>query len=148
MEQPLKPVEDVISEWLTIAVERFQESLKKNKVGVTQKLFESFLTNVIKSSNGNVSRIEIEFLFYGRYVDMGVGRGFPIGGRRNFKDFDKFRDKGGRLLRANRKPKKWYSKTKAFEIGKLTSILAEQYGLNTAKAVESALESLNITIEF
>jgi hypothetical protein len=147
MEKPLIPIEQVLSEWLTIAVERFQNSLKKNKVGVSEKLFNSFLTNIIQGSAGNISKIEILFLFYGRYVDMGVGKGFPIGGRKTFKDFNKYRNQSGKLHSVRRKPKKWYSKTKAFEIGKLTEILAEQYGMQTAKAVESALENQKFTIE-
>jgi hypothetical protein len=147
MPEPIKPVEEVISQWLIIAIERFQEALKKNKVGVTDKLFKSFLSNVIRSSGGQVSRIEIEFLFYGRYVDMGVGKGFPIGGHKSFRDFSRYRDARGRLLKMGRKPKKWYSKTKTFEIGKLTTLLAEQYGLQTAKAVESALDNQKIIIE-
>ena len=147
MEKPLRPVEEVLSEWLSIAVERFQQSLKENKIGVTSSLFNSFLTNIIKNSEGKASRIEIEFLFYGRYVDMGVGKGFPIGSRGNFKDFNKHRKSNGQLHQVHRKPKKWYSKTKAYEIGKLTDLLAEQYGMQTAKAVESALDNNKFIIE-
>lgn len=136
----------LVADWLKIAIERFQESIKQKKIGVTNKLFDSFLSNIISNSGGNVSKLEIQFLFYGRYVDIGVGKGMPVGGRRNI-DFSKYRTADGRLKSQPRKAKKWYSKTKAYEVGKLTSILAENYGLQTAKAVESTLSNQNILIE-
>ncbi len=148
MEQPLKPIETTITEWLSIAVDRFQKSIKGNKIGVTQKLFNSFVTNIFQNSGGSISKVEIAFLFYGRYIDMGVGKGFPIGGRRTYKDFAEFRHNDGKLKKDPfRKPKKWYSKTKAYEVGQLTDILAKQYGLHTAKAVESALDNQKFIIE-
>ncbi|HMT28923.1 MAG TPA: hypothetical protein PKD91_06570 [Bacteroidia bacterium] len=147
MAEALRPIDEVITEWLAIAVERFQQSIKEKKIGVTKSLFNSFITNILSSSGGNISRVEIQFLFYGRYIDMGVGRGFPIGGRRTNKDFDRFRSKDGRLKQMGRKPKKWYSKTRAYEVGQLTRLLAEQYGMQTAKSVETALDGEKFTIE-
>jgi hypothetical protein len=146
--QPEKPIEIVIAEWLQIAVERFQFALRERKIGVTSALFKSFVTNIFQNGSGSISRVEILFLFYGRYVDMGVGRGFPIGGRRTNKKFDSYRFGNGKLkINPIRKPKPWYSKTKAREVGRLTTILAEQYGMNSAKVVESALDGDKITIE-
>ncbi len=139
MEQPLKPIETTIAEWLTIAVERFQSSIKANKIGVTQKLFNSFVTNIFQNSGGSISKVEIAFLFYGRYVDMRVGNGTPLGAKRDFKNT-------GKKLKG-RSSKKWYSKTKAYEVGQLTRLLADQYGLHTAKAIESALDGEKFIIE-
>ena len=148
METPLKPIEATITEWLAIAVNRFQNALKSNKIGVSQRLFQSFVSNIFQNSGGSISKVEIAFLFYGRYIDMGVGKGFPIGGRRSFKDFDRFRFSDGKLKsNPGRKPKKWYSKTKAYEVGQLTRILAEQYGIHTARAIETALDGEKFTIE-
>lgn len=77
--------------------------IAKYKIGKTGALQRSFKTTV-----GN-NEVSVIFNEYGRFVDMGVGREFPIG-TSGAKKFKQYRNKKGQLLvKPKRKPKPWYS---------------------------------------
>lgn len=77
-------------------------------------------------------RVVIEFLQYGRYLDMGVGRGTTHTDR-----------VVGRILREGsgegRPRKAWYSKRKSYEVKRLREILAEQHVRVPLDMIENAL---------
>lgn len=143
-------LEQAVTRWLERAIRRYRFYMDKYGVGFSQSLWNSFTTNIIRSSGGNISKLEINFLYYGRFVDMGVGRGFPIGSRSKLGD-DKFlskRNERGQLRKApGRKPKKWYAKTTTFEIGRLGDILQKEFGLETPKFIENAMKNISLEIE-
>ncbi|MES2808454.1 MAG: hypothetical protein V4619_07505, partial [Bacteroidota bacterium] len=67
----------------------------------------------------------LKFLKYGRFRDMNVGMGHPIG-------------KPG-----NRRPAPWYSKQKTKEIAILRFIMAKKYTMLSVKQLETQLKSID-----
>ncbi|REE01106.1 hypothetical protein [Marinoscillum furvescens] len=79
------------------------QQLVRQGIGVTHELRKQ-LHQELRSKGEGYLEGEFTMLTYGRYVDMGVGRGKSLGmSTRGSLDLDK-----GRKAR---KPKKWYSKT-------------------------------------
>ena len=110
-----------------ITIKRWRKKIDRLKIGQhsSGELFRSFQYNVLASSGGDVQKIEFAFRYYGKFVDMGVGKGttlsdqpMPRGMRRLY----------GKLLGLKRVPKKWYSKTFYAETQKLLEILQKEYG--------------------
>jgi len=99
--------------WADIVVERWEQKIVTMGIGSTQDLLKSFTSQVITDSGGNPELIRFAFNYYGRMVDMGVGKGV------------KASDAG--LSNTTRKPKPWYNKTFAAQVHKLAEILAEKY---------------------
>jgi len=80
---------------------------------------------VIAASGGNVDRIEFAFNYYGKFLDMGVGKGTKLGDRPVSKSSRVLADK---MLGGVRQPKKWYSRTFYGESHRLFEILQKEYG--------------------
>jgi hypothetical protein len=120
----LIPIEKALEKWCIISIDHFQEALVKLNVGeVDGALMKSFLYEVSKSDNDGF-RVLIKFLKYGRFVDIGVGRGSP-------------------LSKQTRQPKKWYGKTKTKEVAILRFIMAKNYTMLSVSKLESALKSID-----
>jgi hypothetical protein len=75
----------------------------------TGALAKSIQQQVSKTGD-SVDKIIFKYLTYGRYRDMGTGKGFARGGK-GTANFAKFRNPNGSLKVVNRKPAHWYSKT-------------------------------------
>ena len=145
----------ILDQWGDIAIERFQRSLEKVVYGSktkrgsrrTRRLFDDWDKSLheggadVSGSWGEIENplqgpsvvgIILKFNLYGRFLDMGVGK--------NHSSVDK---SVARQLRdrqpTRRRAKRWYSGTKGYEVGKLKTILANQYGLAIAQVAESAL---------
>lgn len=81
----------------------------------THQLRNSWWENV-QVGGGGTDRVLIQFMLYGRFLDMGVGRGTSHTDRQV-----------NRMLGLGRSPRTrraWYSKRKGYEIKKLREILA------------------------
>jgi hypothetical protein len=87
-------------------------------------LYRSFKFKVIAGAEGNVDRIEFAFNYYGKFLDMGVGKGTKLGDRPVSRGSRVLAD---RMLGYVRKPKKWYSKTFYGESQRLFEILQKEY---------------------
>lgn len=136
---------DIATDWLRITIERFQKAIEKSGISMERKnLFNSFLQSIEKDGDGAVQAAFIKFKFYGRFVDMGVGRGVPIGSRKAKLDYYKYRNNKGQLLKYSRKPKKWYSKTLASQTKKLSELMAEHFGIKTIQVMEQTIKTANI----
>lgn len=130
--------------WLALAVERLQQALDHYQIGQTQgPLWQSIAGEIIRTGE-DVAQILIKFAQYGRFVDMGVGRGMPRGGRRKLgeEQFLKQRNRSGQLHRYNRSPKPWFSKTKTREVARLRQLLAEHYEHKLINQIEQGLEKI------
>lgn len=138
---------EIATEWLRISIERFQKAIEKSGVGMERKnLFNSFISSIEKDSDGMVQRALIRFKFYGRYVDMGVGRGVPIGSRAAKMDYYKYRNNKGQLLNYGRKPKKWYSKTLAAQSKKLSELMSQHFGIKAIQVLEASNKKIEVSI--
>ncbi|MNT48741.1 hypothetical protein D3C72_1855380 [compost metagenome] len=112
------------------------------------RLYHSFATE-LQSNGGDVERVLIKFNNYGRFVDMGVGRGVPLGSRKALGDdaYSRSRGESGRLHHMARKAKPWYSKTKRREIGKLRRILEIRFAISAMKEVKDGIAQIgNVSI--
>jgi hypothetical protein len=124
--------------WADITIKIWRQRLIKVGAVRTNHLWQSFVENVIQQANGDVAKVEFGFLFYGKFVDMGVGRGTKIGGvRENAAN----RRLVGKMLGDRRKPKKWYSKALASETMRLSEILGKTYAEGTAAIIKEDFET-------
>jgi hypothetical protein len=94
-------------------------------------LEESFRHEVI-SNAGNPAQVSFGFLFYGRFVDMGVGRGTSL---EDVKENAISRALEGKNAFNARKPKPWYGKTFHAERIRLAEILAQKYARKAALTI-------------
>lgn len=130
---PMQSKEHKLSErqiaqaWAQITVKLWRKNLSRLKIGKhsSGQLFRSFHYKVIGSAGGDIQRIEFAFNYYGKFVDMGVGRGTRLGDQPMSRTKRMF---AGKFLGAGRVPKKWYSKTFFAESQRLAEILQKEYG--------------------
>ena len=111
--------------WAKITIKRWQKKIQGLKIGESGELARSFLYDVVASAQGDVLKIDFAFRYYGKFVDMGVGKGVKIGQVKENQDSRKLE---GKMLGNRRRPKKWYSKTFAAEAMKLGEIMAKEFG--------------------
>jgi hypothetical protein len=111
--------------WAKITIKRWQKKIQGLKIGESGELTRSFLFDVVASARGDVLKIDFAFKYYGKFVDMGVGKGVKIGQVKENQDSRKLE---GKMLGNRRRPKKWYSKTFAAEAMKLGEIMAKEFG--------------------
>lgn len=148
----------VLEEWAKYAVVHFQEQLGKkvygdrvSRSGVqrsslgsrftfgsgrprTNALRRTWYQNVAAAATGQ--RVLIEFMLYGRFIDMGVGRGTT--------DTSRKVDRQLRLGNSSRRRRiAWYSKRKSHEVKTLNELLAKRHVRVAMDAVETPL---NITV--
>jgi hypothetical protein len=109
-------------EWGDYVEERLKVALTDLNVGYTQELLTSLSHRVLASAANHRGRFEQLFKEYGRFVDMGTGRGGRVQTEKNKR----------RALRRNtsaqgRQAKKWYSKTFFGSLNKLIGNLSANY---------------------
>jgi hypothetical protein len=122
----------VARSWAEITIKRFRRKLYLYGIG-DGNLAKSLKFNVDASSTG-ISKITLNYLKYGQYVDMGVGKGMPAGklagGREN-----KWRKSNGQIKSLKRTPKKWYSPVIFFEEVMLMHVMAREIGDTSVKNI-------------
>ena len=135
--------------FIDVAVVAFKESMDKHMIIGNDRLYNSFKKALFYTGN-NVLKASLSFYQYGRFVDMGVGKGMPIGGRQKTGDesFFKKRNEFGQLHQLTRKPKLWYSKTKTRQTKRLREVFTKYYQVEFAKVMEltSVPESIKINL--
>lgn len=125
--------------WAIIVLDKWQQALAKYRVGVTHDLERSFVKELQKA-NGDVEAVIFKFLKYGRFPDMGVGRGLDLNGRVLNRRFDRYRNTEGRMEgRLARRKKPWYTKTFYKEVAKLKALYQQEYGAQLLQVMESRL---------
>lgn len=112
-----------VDAWADIVIDNWLDRITKLNIGYYFNLENEIEVSVMQNPGGLPSRVEFTFPYYGKFVDMGVGKGVKLEDVKS----------GGADYRAGegghrRRPKKWYSKTFYAEVQKLTRILAEKYG--------------------
>ena len=107
--------------WAEIVINNWLAKIDAMKISDTYSLATSFMHHIITNANGNVQRIEFAFLYYGKFSDMGVGKGVTLA------------DAG--ITETSRKPRRWYSPVFYAEFKKLITILAEKYAMKGQMAI-------------
>jgi hypothetical protein len=126
----------IATAWARITVKVWREKIVKLKVIDSNKLWQSFTADVIGQAGDDDLKIQFAFEFYGKFVDMGVGKGTPIGG---VKENAISRRLEGKFLGNRRRPKKWYSKTLAAEVSRLAELLADEMTMSIAKDISTSI---------
>jgi hypothetical protein len=102
-----------VQAWADIVLDRWLNKIDAMKINDQYLLANSFMHEIISSASGDPVRIEFAFNYYGKFVDMGVGRGVKLS------------DVGA--VESKRHPKRWYSSVFYPQISKLASLLAQKY---------------------
>lgn len=122
----------LIEDWARYTAERLQKSLIKKKVGGTGALSYSILYQLMSLAGGEIGSVKHEFNYYGKFVDMGVGRGQKIESVKTNGDIIS-------LMSQSRKPKKWFSKTYYAEVLELQDLLRIKYGEQGANIIKEQI---------
>jgi hypothetical protein len=120
-----------VEAWAKIVIERWEQKIEMLKIGHSGKLADSFYQNVITQADGNPEKIEFAFEYYGKFVDMGVGRGVPLGKVESENNY--------------RKRKPWYSPIFFGQVKELAKILAEKYAYHAQLGIVTNVERFNKT---
>lgn len=115
-----------VQAWADIVITIWLNKIEQLKIQYTYQLADSFANHVISHANGNVQRIEFAFNYYGKFVDMGVGRGVTLEEVNNPDN--------------RRKPKPWYGRTFYAEVQKLGRLMAEKYAHKGALTIVENIE--------
>lgn len=102
--------------WADIVIEKWQKEIERLDIKNTGDLYNSF-ERVVTESGSDIEKIELKYLFYGWFVNIGVGRG------------QKASDDNSKMLGSRaRQPKKWIYKTLGKQTIALAAIMAKKYG--------------------
>ncbi|MFA6400881.1 MAG: hypothetical protein WCX31_04540 [Salinivirgaceae bacterium] len=114
-----------VEAWAEIVIKVWESKIIRKKITHTGELLNSFVYHVYTNSGGDPERIVFAFNYYGRFVDMGVGRGIESD------------DVGNSVTRRKKRP--WFSATFDYHVDKLAEILAEKYGMKIASSIVDTL---------
>ena len=103
-------------------VQKWQAKIQALGIIDTRGLIDSFAHEVRMNSAGNAEKMIFTFKWYGRMVDMGVGKGITI----NDAGF------------GSRKAKRWFTPTLFAEVGKLSKLMAEDIEFRINKTIAEA----------
>lgn len=138
----------MLSQFLDIMIEKFQKAMDKAGILGNDIAYNSF-KKALFYSGGNIDVASVNFIKYIRMVDMGVGKGMPIGSRRDLGDskFLSKRERNGQLKNLKRKPKPWKGKTQSSQVMKLREIMSRDYRIAIVQEFEKSLnENININL--
>ncbi len=123
----------LIGDWARYAAERLQRSITKRRIGSSGDLSYSILYRLSAIANGDISSAAHEFNYYGKFVDMGVGRGQKIENVKSNAEII-------RVVGGGRRPKKWFSKTYYAEVAELRNLLLVKYGETAAQNIKETIQ--------
>ncbi|MDR1551872.1 MAG: hypothetical protein LBS69_00190 [Prevotellaceae bacterium] len=108
---------ETLKAWADIVIERWENKISDLDVISTGELLRSFRAHLTVDSKGNVEKIRFAYAYYGRFVELGAGKGVKAG------------------MESNRKKKPWYTKVFFGQVNQLARIMSEKYGQQTAIGV-------------
>ena len=125
MAEQLGEVEELVRDWAERTEQILKEQFAKRKIN-QDELQRSIRFRVYQQSASLIG-VDLHFLGYGRFVDMGVGRGA------------KQSLEGSRKLKG-RKPKKWYSRPFYSRLYALNSIVMAELAETAIKEIKNIIE--------
>jgi hypothetical protein len=123
--------DELFTAWAKITIDRLYEALSGLGIALDGPLRKSIQTEVIKA-DGDVEAVILKFLRYGRFVDMGVGKGVTLA------DVHKLTKKG---KPNKRRSKTWFSKTYYAEVLKVKLIYIKKFNREIPLQIKEALFS-------
>lgn len=133
----------VVGKWLQFTQERFQKDLetkvygrkrsnRKRPLRRSHRLKSDWQRSMTMIGNNDVGSASMSFLMYGRFVDMGVGKGTDYA----TSQYQKVRANGEKRTR---RPARWYAKRKGHETHRLRELLVDHYVSIPLTTIENAL---------
>jgi len=113
-----------VEAWAKYVIERWELEIVRLGINNTGQLLRSFTSEIITQANGNVDRIIFAFEYYGKFIDMGVGRGVTV----------------AEVAQSGRTPKPWYNTVFFGQVKRLGEILAEKYSKAAIMAIVESIE--------
>lgn len=119
----------------------FELLIRRKKIGVTDELLKSFRNKA--RGNGEGATGELIFKEYGRMVDMGVGRGQPLGALAKTRVALQSKSQSGLVFVKDktRRPKKFYSPVIYGKLTYLQNKLLYGYGQEAIDSLKAELEN-------
>lgn len=123
-----------VEQWRSGAIKDIREKFVRRKIA-QGSLYESIAINVL-SSGDDLQKIQISFLEYGRFVDMGVGKGWPLGSRKTAALVALAKsEKPGKI----RKRKPFYTRDIFHQGHVLHELLVEKHGIKMFSILENSV---------
>lgn len=113
-------------QWADIVIERWIRRIHSLRIGSAGELLRSLHSQVVSDAKGDPAKITFFYLYYGKFPDMGVGRGVKLGESSE-----------------TRKKKPWYSSIFLREVNTLGRLMAERYGYDAASLPLRAFENMS-----
>ena len=130
-----------VEAWLEYTLIDLRENLRKMKINDTGHLLASVEGHLVAAAGGDVTRLSIAYAAYGKFVDMGVGRGMGAGIRKVNSEYARIRDERGQLYKFSRKPRPFASKVIGKQAFRLGVLLSDYFGETIIANLENALPS-------
>ncbi|RYC69828.1 MULTISPECIES: hypothetical protein [Spirosoma] len=134
----------LVQAWQRITVDRFREDLNQKLYGRKRARWRRTLSRTYQLRNNwhmaligagdDVRGSQISFLQYGRFVDMGVGKGTDSA----LATYQRVRANGEKRTRI---PVRWYSRRKGYETHRLRELLVQHHIDIPLETLESALST-------
>lgn len=132
--------------WADITIKEFQKEMIKRNMS-RNRLYRSFTYNIKYNSNGIPSEVSIGFLFHGRFVDMGVGKGVKLEDvKSNAEVWRSLTKHERKKIGKPRTRKPWYSKRAYREFMVLNVLLQREFGLSVSNTIEEQINDLTVQI--
>ena len=112
-----------LERWAEYVIERWENKIVALNIQHTGDLLRSFQSEVYMQSGGDKAKIVFAFNYYGKFVDMGVGKGVKL---ENYFS-----------TQHNRRRKMWYSPTFHSQLHKLAEIIARNYSRAAILTIQS-----------
>ncbi len=128
-----------VEAWVRYTVNDWKKEIVKKKIGRSGQLVQSFRTQIFFGKDAELIEATFRFKFYGRFVDMGVGKGTKIG---DVAENKITRSLQGRKA-APRRAKKWYSSKLFYNVNRLQELMTEKFALAGKDLVISETLNLN-----
>jgi len=140
-------IRGTVDAWARFTIVAWRKELRKKNVGVTDELYRSF-TYQLQRNSSELTGVLLKFKYYGRFTDMGVGKGLSAHERSNNRiNAAAARRYGANVDSVGRRPNKWLNKVKTAQSHRLREILAEKASAAVAQNIGQSLTSeFNISI--
>lgn len=135
-----------IDKWARFTIERWRGKQRDLAIGVSGHLSRS-MRYALQMSGRDVTGVSFSFPMYGRFVDMGVGRGLRSHERStNVMNRNAAKSVGAQVLYSVRKPKRWFNKPKMARIYALKEMLAGRVAAGVSTQVSDNMGNLEMTV--
>jgi hypothetical protein len=133
---------ELAEEWMRIAVQELKDNFGPAGVKSLNGPGQNSIIGHVFGVPERVSLIQIKMNKYLRYVDMGVGKGMPIGGRADLgaNIFALSRNERGQLHKYKRTPKQIYSKPISHQLHRLSELMMKNFSIKTISSIEQGLD--------